>query len=63
MPETWTGRLIGKMHNNNITQGDVAKELGVSRGYVSMVLNGVRKPKDARKRMEDAVDHLISVNK
>ena len=25
MPEAWTGRLIGKMHNNDISYEDVAK--------------------------------------
>ena len=30
MPEAWTGRLIGKMHNNDISYEDVAKKVKVN---------------------------------
>ena len=59
MPEKWTGRLIGEMHNQNITYDDLATELGVTKSYVSMILNGARKPAGIRKRMEDAVKAII----
>ena len=59
MPEKWTGRLIGRMHNNKITFEDLAKELGVSKPYVSMILNGRRSPDGIRGRMESAVDRII----
>lgn len=59
MPEKWTGRLIGKMHNERITLEDVASELGVTRAYVSMILNGARKPEGCRERMETAVTNII----
>lgn len=59
MPEKWTGRLIGKMHNNKITFNDLAAELGVSKTYVSMILNGRRSPDGIRGRMESAVDRII----
>ena len=42
MPEKWTGRLIGKMHNEKITYDELANELGVTKSYVSMILNGMR---------------------
>lgn len=29
MPEAWTGRLIGKMHNNKVTYADLGAELGI----------------------------------
>nr|DAG49781.1 MAG TPA: regulatory protein/DNA complex-sensing repressor [Caudoviricetes sp.] len=59
MPEEWTGELIGKMHNNRVTYDDVAKEMGVTKCYVSMILNGRRKPPDIQRRMEDAVSAAI----
>lgn len=60
MVEKWTGRLIGKMHNNGISLTDVANELGVTKAYISMILNGARKPKDAKRRLEETVDTIIS---
>jgi predicted transcriptional regulator len=47
------------MHNNGVTNADVAEELGVTKAYVSMILNGARKPKDAKRRLEAAVDAII----
>lgn len=44
MPETWTGNLIGRMHNKGITYDDLAEEMGVGKAYISMILNGKRKP-------------------
>lgn len=59
MPEAWTGRLIGKMHNKQITYDDLAQEMGVGKAYISMILNGKRKPPDIRKRMEEAVESIL----
>ncbi len=33
-------QLITHMESNNLTQGDIAKSLGVSNAYVSQILNG-----------------------
>lgn len=60
MPEKWTGRLIGKMHNEQITYAELAEEMGVNKSYVGMLLNGRRKPPNIQKRMEDAVDAIIA---
>ena len=60
MPEAWTGNLIGKMHNKEISNEDLAKELGVTPAYVSMILNGKRKPPEIRKRMEEAVSSIVA---
>ena len=54
MPEKWTGNLVGKMHNARITQEDIAKELGTTKAYVSMILNGTKNPKNAKQRLEEA---------
>lgn len=59
MPEEWTGNLIGKMHNKRITFDALAKKLGVSKSYISMILNGVRNPAGAQERLEDAVNELL----
>ena len=59
MPEKWTGRLIGEMHNHNVTYEELAAELGVTKPYISMILNGARKPAGIRKRMEEAVKAII----
>ena len=59
MPEKWTGRLIGEMHNHNVTYEELATELGVTKQYISMILNGARKPAGIRKRMEDAFKEVV----
>lgn len=63
MPEKWTGRLIGQMHNEKVTYDDLAKELGVTKSYISMILNGARKPEGARERMESAVAAIVQRKK
>ena len=59
MPDAWTGVLVGKMHNKGVTYDGLAAELGVSKAYVSMVLNGARKPANARQRFNDAFNRII----
>jgi hypothetical protein len=56
----WCGDLISKMHTNRITRTMLAAELGNTREYVSMVLNGHRTPKDAEEKFTAAVDALIA---
>lgn len=55
----WTGHLVGRMHNNGITNIDLANKLGYTKDYISMVLNGKKTPKGARERFEAAVDEII----
>lgn len=59
MREAWTGALIGKMHNAEVTFEDLAQELGVSKGYISMILNGRRKPPEAKKRLQEAYESIL----
>jgi cyanate lyase len=63
MPEKWTGRLVGKMHNYKITYDDLAQKIGVTKTYICMILNGARKPADAKTRLESAVEELIKEKK
>ena len=63
MKDPWTGRLVGKMHNNCITLEDLGKEAGITKAYVSMILNGERHPVGARERLEAALDRIIERRK
>ena len=63
LPKKWTGDLVGLMHNHRISKADLADELGVTREYVSMVLNGHREPAGAKERFEEAVKRLIEKQK
>jgi len=59
VPEPWTGRLIGRMHNNKVTLEQLAAYLGWTKSYCSMILNGQRKPRGIREKMEAAVSDII----
>lgn len=59
MPEKWTGNLIGRMHNEGVTQKELAYELNLTRPYVSMILNSTRTPAGAKERFEAAYKAII----
>lgn len=59
MKDEWTGVLIGKMHNAEVTMDEMAKELGWGKGYVSMILNCHRRPEGAREKMETAFINIV----
>ena len=59
MPEKWTGQLVGRMHNERVTYDDIATELGVAKSYVSMILNGSRKPEGVKDKMEAAFSAVM----
>lgn len=59
MPEKWTGRVVGRMHVEQISTADLAREMGVTRAYVSMLLNCSKKPEGARERVEGALEAII----
>lgn len=63
MPEKWTGDLIGRMHNARVTRQDIATELGVSKAYVCMLLNGQRTSPTAKKRLNDAFEAVKKAKK
>lgn len=60
MPKEWTGELVGLMHNHKITFTQLAKKMGVTNRYVSMVLNGHREPMAAEEKFRTAVNELIA---
>ena len=54
LSKEWTGNLVGLMHNEKITNIQLAEKLGVTDRYVSMVLNGHREPDGAEQTEETA---------
>lgn len=51
------------MHVEGITYDDLAKELQVTKAYVSMILNGRKKPHNARERLEAAFAAVLERKK
>lgn len=58
MPEKWTGDVIGEMHLANISAERLADEIGWHPKYLSAVMNGHRKPKDAEQKVRDALSRI-----
>jgi transcriptional regulator with XRE-family HTH domain len=56
----WIGDLIGRMHLNRVTITQLSEELGVTREYMSMILNGHREPQGIAERANAALDNIIS---
>lgn len=59
----WKGDLVGRMHLHRVTITQLSQEMGVTREYLSMVLNDRRDPGGMEKRMNDALDSLIEKQK
>lgn len=55
----WTADLVGQMHKWKISMKQLAEHMGLSREYVSMVLNGHREPAGAELKFRKAVDEII----
>ena len=60
MIELWMGEAVKLMHLNHIRYKDLAAQLGVSLGYVTMVLNGKRSPAGAEEKFMAALYYLIA---
>lgn len=59
MREEWTGEVVKTMHLKEISQGDIAAEMGVTKSYVSMLLNGARQVEGAREKVEAALERAV----
>lgn len=55
----WIGDFAGRMRLHRVTITQIAKEMGVTREYLSMILNGHREPPGIDKRVNDALDNII----
>lgn len=60
MPEEWTGDVLREMHINRVTAKEVAEELGVTKSYISMVMNGKKNPAGMEQRMRDAIHAIVN---
>ena len=59
MPEKWTGKLLGEMHNERVTRTELANELGCTKAYVCMVLNGQKTAKGVEERFANAFKSIL----
>ena len=59
----WIGDFVGQMHRHKVTITQISKEMGVSREYLSMILNGHRSPKGIEHRVNEALDRLIQIER
>ena len=55
----WIGDFVGRMHCHRVTITQISQEMGVSREYLSMILNGHRNPSGIEDRMNAALDSII----
>lgn len=55
MPAQWTGRIVGELHNNDLTAKELAKEADWNDKYLSQVLNSESPPKGAEQRDRKSV--------
>ena len=58
-PAKWTGDLAKKMHLNKVKNADLAKELGVTEAYISMLMNSKSNTKGAKERLESAFKSVL----
>lgn len=56
----WTGDVVGKMHRAGVTMKALAAEVGWHEKYLSAVMHGHRTPKDAEKKVREALARLLS---
>lgn len=59
MPAQWTGRIVGEMHINDITNKMLAAELDWNEKYLSQVLNSPDPPKKAEEKVSAALERII----
>ena len=59
MPAQWTGRIVGEIHNHELTAKELAKEIGWNEKYLSQVLNSENPPKGAEAKVTDALNRII----
>lgn len=60
MKPRWTGDAVKKMHINDITQKDLAEEMGVTQAMVSMILSGYRDTPQMKEKFLTALDRIIA---
>lgn len=59
MKSEWTGKIVGEMHVNEISQQMLADETGYSRPYINQLLNSRRPQSEwAAMVIEDAIETI-----
>ena len=53
---------MGRMHRHRVKITQIAQEMGVTREYLSMILNGHREPMGIAERMNEALNSVIEKN-
>ena len=62
MVAQWIGDCIGIMHIHHISNTRLAQEMGITREYLSMLLNGHREPPGTEQRIRAAIDRLLQTD-
>lgn len=62
MPK-WIATAVGLMHIHKIKQSELAHKLGVTREYVTMILNNKVSPQNIKDRVMTAIYELIEEKK
>ena len=57
----WIADVVGQMHKHRISKTRLAEHLGLTREYVSMVLNGHREPPGVEEKFRVAVDEIVAL--
>lgn len=65
MPQSWTSDIVAEIHNAKISgivieNRQIAARVGWTPGYLSMVLNGKREPKEAEIKVRSALAEIIA---
>lgn len=58
MTDLWTSEIVAEMHAHKIKQKDLALALGWTPQYVSLVLNGKKRPAGAYEKMIEALGKI-----
>ena len=55
----WLGDFVGQMHRYRVSITQLAQEMGVTREYLSTILNGHREPVGIKQRLYDALNRIV----
>lgn len=58
MPAEWTGDVVKELHLKKITYQELADEIGVTKAYISMILNSKVPERQMRERIPEAINRI-----
>ena len=59
----WLGDFVGQMHRHRVSITQIAQEMGVTREYLSAILNGHREPAGIKARLYAALNSIVEKRK